>query len=334
MSNLRIPALVRALSYKTTALLVVTALGVTALNADISYTGSVSPAPAAGSSNWEVNGNVAVGATLAFGLNATVGHLVISESSVSISGTFSVTGGKQHMAPSSILVTSNSSMTLGAMVLGVSNYTGVVTLSEGSSLTVTNGINVVSGVSMNVSGIFVRQGSAVSASSLSLNGGYLTLSGAVLTIDGAINLATSYNNITMAWADSDSKIDAGSLRTGENTMFGLSVDMSADPSTYEPIVSLDSITLNGVHMLTLNNLEDDPLSRQILLIEVAEAVADASKAKTWSISGDKTDVYADRLSTQWIGNSLYLVISDIPEPALSATFLTLLALAAAARRRK
>ncbi len=237
----------------------------------------------------------------------------------------------------SLLIDSGARVSFGnTLQIGTGSGLGVVTLSgAGSALTVANRVFI--GCYNGTGSLLISGAAQASFGALMIGDDYdhsptgaLTLSGSTLTIGGGFILGTG-----SFWMDSTSRMTiGGNLNvTNAGATFGFEIDASNPPAENDPLISLNSLSLSAdaLYVISLQNVPEQ-FEGTILLLEVSQEVSDAVKSIVWDILGiDPSELDA---RTEWIGNSLYLHVGAIPEPAVAAGLLGLLALAAVARRRK
>ncbi len=235
----------------------------------------------------------------------------------------------------------NGSVTVSDVTLGCSypeskpTWQGNLTISAGGSLTASRAVVVgqVGGGLLHIDGGTVEtvdlrvgsSGTATGTGSLTLsNGGKLNAHNADIGLAGQGFLRVG-----------DARMTVGrTLSVGSAGEIVFDVDLNTATGRTEAFISADSVLLDvgGTFVVDVENFSD-ALDTRILLLEVTQDVSAEAKGILWQILG-VTDPEQHGVYTYWDGNKLYLNIGNIPEPAVSAGLLGLLALAAVARRKR
>ncbi len=301
--------------------------------------------------------------------NGAVGAVIVSNASVLTSSSYFMVG---NSSSGSLLITgSGSAVHAGEMRVGAyTDSTGAVTISNGAAFYCgwnASYQNFVVGSGGTGTFLVTGAGSTASIARLAI-GGYPTLSGgtgvmtiaagASLTISEYTEIGYTNGNGTLALEGGSANFGstvsvgirasgAGTLRAsnatdeisigqtlsiGANGTLAFNVDLN-EPNDGSAIITADAISFDaaGGYIVDFTALAEN-IDTAILLLQVSGAVSDEMKQIAWEING--LDAAFGTATTEWIGNSLYLNVSTVPEPAAAAGLLSVLALALATRRRK
>ena len=236
------------------------------------------------------------------------------------------------------------------------NSSGVMTVSSGSlALGSTASVGYWGKGSLHVNGgavtlagaLLVGSGSAATGT-MTVSGGSLVASTATLghygtgsmyltggnaAFTGAVNVGVRTGKGYLGISNATDNVSIGqTLSVGANGTLEVFADLSlADASS--PIFNAGALSLDvlGGYAVTLDNLGAVSVDTQVWIAEVASDVDQSVKDIVWQLNGLMEGYEAN---FEWIGNNLFLTVTPVPEPALSAALLALLSLALAVRRRK
>ena len=343
-------------------------------NGEITYSGTVTPIPPAGSDTWSLSDRttVLVGGSSRSALtisNATVtaGYIIRVGQTDNETSTMSVTNGTlsvgfnffvaEGASRTGVVEFNNSTITANSQI-----YLGYSRGSTASMYVTNSTLSVGSRVAMGNFGgtaLLELRGSTMSAASI--DGGFdygqtsvlrvvdstlsttgnVTSSGGALcvyltsgtaTIGGAVLIGTGSQQSALVVSNKMSDVSIGqTLSIGANGKLQFDIDASL-LATGDPIIDAGAFLFSelGQYVVTLENLDSVLSDTQILLLGSSQTVSQAVKDIAWQIEGlpDGYDI-----TTEWIGDNLYLNI-QIPEPAVASAVLGMLSLVAVLRRRK